>query len=108
SALPSERAISAFPLPTRSASASTNVTCRPARAQTSTMPEPMRPQPTTPTFRTSSAFIAIPSSPLRATEGLAGKTIRTVIAALVQRLIDLLAPLYDTLGYLIIGLGVFF
>jgi membrane-associated protein len=31
-----------------------------------------------------------------------------VIAALVQRLIDFLAPLYDTLGYLIVGLGVFF
>ena len=31
-----------------------------------------------------------------------------MVAALVERLIDLLAPLYDTLGYLIVGLGVFF
>jgi membrane-associated protein len=38
----------------------------------------------------------------------AGKTIRTVIAALVQRLIDFLEPLYGSLGYLVVGLGVFF
>ena len=37
---------------------STNVTSAPAARRTSTMPEPIRPQPTTPTCRTSSAFIA--------------------------------------------------
>ena len=75
---------------TRSSSASTNVTSKPARAQTSTMPEPIRPHPTTPIFRTSPAYIAIPPSACVPRRVPAGKTIRAVIAAIVQRLIDFL------------------
>ena len=52
-ALATDRFTDARPRATSSSVPSTNVTAAPERATTSTMPEPIRPQPTTPTCRTS-------------------------------------------------------